>query len=1261
MTDDDFPAEEEQDKVGVLVDHSVVEPAFQSTVAYSMVVEADRMSDYQAQVTDDDFPSAEEQDESVAFAIEEEEDIALPLLPEGWIECVDPTTSKVYYYNSTTEISRWERPSTHQEGGEEIKDTHEGDRQPVEIMDVNEQATTDVAVLNEALPAAGVGYEIEIAAANAVLPADEVAKVNKVPFAIKEENLSGDAVQMLPEGWIECVEPTTNKVYYYNSTTEVSSWDRPITCPEKGEENLGNQVSNEAPATAGVADTIQSATAKSVQPPEEVSEVNEVPAAINLEEKGQTIPTDSNLTTLAVKTEDGLPEGWIESHDETTGMLYFYNEASGVSQWDRPTVERSPSVTSDIMYKEAIVEDALNNENAAVAPPVMEPDQHVDSPCSTDEPPVQHFVSSVAIDAVPMSTTIEPREDYDEVSTQPSETSDVHTESSADTGVSSANLSFESLPPDWIEAIDPSSGIIYYYNESSGETAWDRPFMDDRMDAATDGMVKEGEVDAIEEEEEGAEEDVRTDDKPHGESLLDRVTQPVVVAGHEDGTKGEEATLPSVIKQQGQQEAHPKLPPGWIEAIDSSSGKNYYYNETSGETTWDCPFMDDRMDAVTDGKVMEGEVDTKEEEEGAEKDVLTNDEPTGMSTWEKPELEKRLADTATVVASSNNAIANEKEIKDDFFVANSTGHTKLANPVDSEGGIAVVDIPESTSASQQQEPQDEKHKEEEWIETTDLASGNMYYYNPITGETSWTKPGPRQIDVDARNEAELSGVNDVASNVDVTAADIIEGADELKVTKCPSSAETLDEGWTQVDHPSPASNQGGDDPLLSSGDGNDSVLPKGWIDANDPITVLQQQEHEDENCTESEWAEVTDPASGNKYFFNPSTGETSWTKPEKRQIEEPEIAKVDDDNLSAEEDYAVDEPDIHATPVESEVASVGTNSDSVGIPEPTNRFPTDEGVIAVVDVPESASMSQQQELREGESHKEEEWIEATDPTSGNIYYYKPANGETSWTKPEPCSTDVNARKEAEILVTSEVSNEDDVLSKKRFEKDKPEMQHVSAEVHGIKGVDDGPDVTKEVNNPLLDTSPSALVDSYRSLPEGWAEVNDQTSGLVYYYNEISGETTWDRPAHKEVSAKQEPIISSKVDATLAKPRTNSSASANQRPRPAHAIATFGFGGRLCVMIPRPAASLSGAVPRRRDRPATMRRGPVVIHRLCNLIPRSHEYSIPSSATPSAPLINRQEGQVLSYLENMSSSPENLLWNVIYIAAQNRGSKLLRVG
>jgi hypothetical protein len=93
------------------------------------------------------------------------------------------------------------------------------------------------------------------------------------------------------------------------------------------------------------------------------------------------------------------------------------------------------------------------------------------------------------------------------------------------------------------------------------------------------------------------------------------------------------------------------------------------------------------------------------------------------------------------------------------------------------------------------------------------------------------------------------------------------------------------------------------------------------------------------------------------------------------------------------------------------------------------------------------------------------------------------------------------------------------------------------------------------------------------------------------------------------------------------------------------------------MIPRVAASLSGVAPKRgQDRP-TLRRGPVVIHRVCGLIPRDHEYSIPSNANaPFAPLINSQEDQVLLHLDTMSASTDNLLWNIINIAAQNKGSK-----
>ena len=112
-----------------------------------------------------------------------------------------------------------------------------------------------------------------------------------------------------------------------------------------------------------------------------------------------------------------------------------------------------------------------------------------------------------------------------------------------------------------------------------------------------------------------------------------------------------------------------------------------------------------------------------------------------------------------------------------------------------------------------------------------------------------------------------------------------------------------------------------------------------------------------------------------------------------------------------------------------------------------------------------------------------------------------------------------------------------------------------------------------------------------------------------------------------------------------------------RPRPAHAIATFGFGGRLCVMIPQVAASLSGAKPSFNEKP-TLRRGPVVIHRLKELIPRDHKYSVPSpdnaAASSVAPLISSHDSEVRSYIEGKASCRDNLLWKVINIAANNRG-------
>ena len=42
-----------------------------------------------------------------------------------------------------------------------------------------------------------------------------------------------------------------------------------------------------------------------------------------------------------------------------------------------------------------------------------------------------------------------------------------------------------------------------------------------------------------------------------------------------------------------------KLPAGWVQLVDSSSGLPYYYNETTGSTSWEKPALTDSTLAST--------------------------------------------------------------------------------------------------------------------------------------------------------------------------------------------------------------------------------------------------------------------------------------------------------------------------------------------------------------------------------------------------------------------------------------------------------------------------------------------------------------------------------------------------------------------------------------------------------------------------------------------------------------------------------------
>ena len=256
------------------------------------------------------------------------------------------------------------------------------------------------------------------------------------------------------------------------------------------------------------------------------------------------------------------------------------------------------------------------------------------------------------------------------------------------------------------------------------------------------------------------------------------------------------------------------------------------------------------------------------------------------------------------------------------------------------------------------------------------------------------------------------------------------------------------------------------------------------------------------------------------------------------------------------------------------------------------------------------------------------WEEFVDEGSGEVYYYNESTGETSWDKPI-----AEGAPEEKVSVEDTQGHGQDLLQTSSVEKDCVNVEHDSR----IIGTDkDGPESELAPMHP------------------DWEEVVNEANGEVYYYNRMTQETSWDVPR-----APSSAPMDYRATAA-AKNVPHSTSVADFRPRPPHALASFGFGGRLSVMFSQKASRLSGTSAAS----AGLRKGPVVIHRLSDLV-KSELVALSSmcEARP-VPLINLSEEDALKLIEQKAKSAletsENecdgaaLLWKLVQIAARFKG-------
>lgn len=217
---------------------------------------------------------------------------------------------------------------------------------------------------------------------------------------------------------------------------------------------------------------------------------------------------------------------------------------------------------------------------------------------------------------------------------------------------------------------------------------------------------------------------------------------------------------------------------------------------------------------------------------------------------------------------------------------------------------------------------------ENWTAVTDESSGQTYYFNTVTNETSWDVP------------IEYLDLSAPAESVTETAVSQWEVVyDEASDSSYYYNATTGETSWEQpADYFDPAVYAGG-----GAQEGLEQAASADAFTADaDYATVIERT---------SDWEIVFDEASGTSYYYNATTGETSWEQPA---------------------DY---------------VDNATTATGAATYTDENSAYYTEENVASINSTTAAAG----------------EWEEVYDETSNSSYYYNATTGETSWENPNPAN------------------------------------------------------------------------------------------------------------------------------------------------------------------------------------------------------------------------------------------------------------------
>ncbi|KAL9179415.1 hypothetical protein ACHAXT_008705 [Thalassiosira profunda] len=422
-----------------------------------------------------------------------------------------------------------------------------------------------------------------------------------------------------------------------------------------------------------------------------------------------------------------LPPHWIALEDPDSGDVYYANEATGKTQWERPGLIAELRERLDDM-KSGLPGDDERNMLLSNAPNDEDGGMQESHQSNTYDGGMQGSNRSNNLNAQdPYNNSQRSNmSDNSQRSNMSNKMNDSGLSNSpnvdAALGGSNNTLSLESsltdsnngegLPPNWIALEDPDSGDTYFANEETGESTWDRPSMNLLPQSMPeDGSNASGSVldnddlppDWV------ALEDADSGDTYYLNQVTNQTTWDRPTKDEGDSQAGSVADTYTDASSQEQLEAtdasaaseHTSdLPPGWEAILDPSSG-DYYFAHENGETTWDRPTFPGLSVAST----ADDDSASQQQSEFTEDEVL----PPGWFA------------------------AVDEDSGDKYYCNEITGETTWDLPTaPATDNQSAADLSLSQDGDASLPPG--------WFAVTDPSSGDDYYVREETGETTWDRP-----------------------------------------------------------------------------------------------------------------------------------------------------------------------------------------------------------------------------------------------------------------------------------------------------------------------------------------------------------------------------------------------------------------------------------------------------------------------------------------------------------------------------------------